>query len=72
MGNRAFRQDDFKLVAAAGEEWELHDLARDRTESRNLAASEPRRLAEMKEAYADWARRTGVLPWPVQLNGTFG
>ncbi|HVJ82505.1 MAG TPA: arylsulfatase, partial [Planctomycetia bacterium] len=40
-GNRAIRVGDWKLVAVAKGPWELYDLARDRTETENLAAKEP-------------------------------
>ena len=36
---------DWKLVAFAGQPWELYDLARDRVEMNNLASSEPERVA---------------------------
>lgn len=54
IGNRALRQGDWKLVAA-GEKgpWELYNLARDRGETRNLAASEPARATAMA---SEWNR----------------
>jgi len=72
MGNRAYRDGDHKLVAADGGPWELYDVGRDRAEGDNLAAREPARLAALVAAYEGWARRTGVLPWPVALDGSFG
>ena len=50
-GNRAVRKGDWKLVAAKGTPWELYDLAKDRGETKNLAASEPARLAELDAAW---------------------
>ncbi|NCY01569.1 MAG: hypothetical protein EBX36_01330, partial [Planctomycetia bacterium] len=44
-GHRAVREGDWKLVAAKGGPWELYDLARDRCETRDLAAAEPARVA---------------------------
>src|SRR5262249_14279398 len=53
--NRAIRVGDWKLVAA-GESgpWELHDLRTDRSESRNLAAEQPRKASELA---ALWKRK---------------
>ena len=42
--------------------WELYNLDSDPTESRNLAAEQPTRLAEMVERHAAWANRVGVIP----------
>lgn len=63
-GNRAVRDGDWKLVAVAGKEWELYDMAEDRTELNDLAATEPARVRAMVAAYDAWAARCGVLPWP--------
>jgi arylsulfatase len=35
-------------------EWELYDLSKDRTETSNLADSQPEKLAELKEKYEAW------------------
>jgi arylsulfatase len=51
-GNRALRMGDWKIVAAQNQPWELYDLAHDRTETRDLAASDPTRVREM-EAFWD-------------------
>jgi arylsulfatase len=72
MGHRAYREGDYKIVAADGEPWELYNLAADRCERRDLASAEPRRLAALASAYARWAKSAGVLPWPVALQGRFG
>ena len=52
-GHRAVRTGDWKLVAAKGTPWELYDLAADRCETKNLAAAEPARVAELD---ATWNR----------------
>jgi arylsulfatase len=53
-GNRAIRVGDYKLVAAGAEaEWELYNLKRDRTETRNLAAERPDRAAELARAWQE-------------------
>ena len=46
--HRAIRSGDWKLVAAAGHPWELYDLANDRGETRNLAAEQPQRAADLE------------------------
>ncbi len=64
-GNRAVRMGDWKIVAKHGNPWELYDIAKDRTESKNLAASMPDRVKELVAKYDVWAKRANVLPWPV-------
>jgi arylsulfatase len=60
-GNRAIRQGPWKLVARHKGEWELYDLARDRTEMTNLAGTHLDRVKELAARYADWAARVGVV-----------
>ena len=49
--NNAFRKGDWKLVAANGDKWELYNLAKDRSESKNLAASHPEIVKELEKAW---------------------
>lgn len=49
--NRAVRVGDWKLVAAAGRPWELYNLKEDRTESNNLAESNPEKRKELEWEY---------------------
>ena len=63
-GNRAVIDGRFKLVSDWPGAWQLYDLAADRTESRDLAAREPRRVAAMSAMYARFAEETGVEAWP--------
>jgi arylsulfatase len=65
-GNRAVRQEKWKLVARSGRPWELYDTLADRTESKNLAASDPEKVKEMSALYDAWAKRCNVLS-PEQL-----
>ncbi len=57
-GNRAIRVDDYKLVAAKGEPWELYNMRTDRAESNNLAASMPDKV---KELSAQWEAETAAM-----------
>jgi arylsulfatase len=62
-GSRAVRVGDWKLVAdSVGSPWELFDLQRDRTETSDLAAAEPERVAEMAALWQRWAEESQVLP----------
>ena len=64
-GNRAMRQDEWKLVAKApGGHWELYNIVADRTEMHDLATAQPARVAEMVHQWEAWAVRCHVIPWP--------
>ena len=65
-GNRAVRLGQWKLVARHRQDWELYDAIADRTESKNLAATQPEKLKELTALYDAWARRARVVP-PEQL-----
>jgi len=68
-GHTAVRQDKWKLVSKDGKDataWELYDLDADRTETTDLAAKRPERVAKMKALWTAWAREANVLPWPKQ------
>lgn len=67
-GNRAVRQGKWKLVARHKQPWELFDMEADRTETHDLAAEQPDRVAKMASLYKKWADRAGVVPWD-ELNG---
>ncbi len=62
-GNRAVRLAQWKLVARAGQPWELYDTAADRTEQNNLAATHPEKISELSALYDAWAKRCHVLPF---------
>lgn len=62
-GHRAVRQGRWKLVALHGEPWQLYDLAADRGEAHDLAASDPGKVHELTVLYSAWAERSSVLPW---------
>ncbi len=56
-GNRAIRVGDWKLVAAGKDgPWELYDLAKDRTETHDLAKESPKKAGELARR---WEERRG-------------
>ena len=71
-GNRALRRGPWKIVAAGEDSpWELYDLTTDRSESQNLAESNPTLVSDLsaqwqKEAadYARIARQEPSSPYP--------
>ncbi len=62
-GNRAVRQGNWKLVSRHPGNWELYDMAADRTEMRNLAEQNAAKVKELTGIYDAWAARCGVVPW---------
>ena len=81
-GNRAYYRRGWKLVSwhPDGESyrdhpWELYDLTRDPTESRDLASQRPEKVAELSAAFEAAARRYDVLPLDdrfMSQRGSFG
>jgi arylsulfatase len=65
-GNRAVIHNGWKLVSRHDQPWELYHLAKDRTETQNLAAEHPERVSKLTSAYEAWAKRAQVLPWPLR------
>ena len=51
IGNRAIRVGQWKLVAPRRSPWELYDLSTDRCESRNLAARQPEKVAQLERLW---------------------
>ncbi len=63
-GNRAVRDGEWKLVAKGPRgDWELYNIASDRTEQQDLAAAEPEKVKTMAAQWEAWARHAGVIPW---------
>ena len=60
------RVGDWKLVAKHDGPWELYDLAKDRTEARDLAVTHPDKVRELLAKYDAWATRSNVESWPVK------
>ena len=67
--NCAVRDGKWKLVckgdtrSASLHPWELYDMETDRTETHNLAAEHPEKVAELSAKWEKWAWRAKVKPW---------
>jgi arylsulfatase len=63
LGNKAVREGYWKLVGSGEpldlKNWQLFDLARDRTELKDLAKVQTDRVQRMANAWVQWAHRTG-------------
>ena len=64
-GRKALRKGDWKIVYAnkpwGKDGWELYNIAKDRTESRDLADETPQKLGEMIVAWKQYVAETGTL-----------
>ena len=67
-GGAAVYQGDFKLVRNippyGDRKWHLYNLRNDPTESTDLAAKDPQRVASMTEQYAQYVKKNGVVEVP--------
>ena len=77
-GNRAVRQQKWKLVSKAQDQpqyyikidslpidqWELFDMEKDRTETTDLAWQNPEIVRELSSKWYQWAKRTNTVPKP--------
>ncbi|MCA9064891.1 MAG: arylsulfatase, partial [Planctomycetaceae bacterium] len=60
-GHRAVREGDLKVVWENRKTgWELYDLSRDRTETKNLADRQPELVNRLARQWEIWARMTDV------------
>jgi arylsulfatase A-like enzyme len=59
----AVRRGDYKLLKLAEGEEQLYNLADDIGEAKNLAASQPDKVAELKATYAAWDQQTVEPLW---------
>jgi arylsulfatase A-like enzyme len=65
VGNAAIRVGDLKLVRIGRKSnWELYDLAKDRTELKDLASAEPSKVQELSAKWDAWSVRAHVIPYP--------
>ena len=69
--NCAIRDGDWKLVRYGQtgrpsklRDWELYNIAVDRSELKNLAKSNPEKAKELADKWEAWAVRAKVKPWP--------
>jgi len=62
-GNKAVRRGDWKALARGRADWELYNLADDRTETVDLANRHPEKTAELAALWRAWAERCGVVEW---------
>ncbi|MBN1481203.1 arylsulfatase [candidate division KSB1 bacterium] len=59
-GNRAVRHANWKLVAEKDKPWELYNLEKDRSETRNLVHMETELAERLEKEWTKWAVRVGV------------
>jgi arylsulfatase len=59
-GGRAVRVGDWKIAARKNSDWELFDLAKDRSEAVNLSAKNPEKVQQMSMAWKKWAVKMGI------------
>jgi arylsulfatase A-like enzyme len=60
VGGRAARIGDWKISARPRKPFELFNLAKDRTESTDLAKEHPEKLKAMTKAWTQWAKSVGL------------
>ena len=61
---QVLRQNQWKLVRQIKKPWQLYDLSKDRTETRDLATNESERSKQMTETWEKWANELGINPVP--------
>jgi arylsulfatase len=68
FGQKAYRQGDWKIVYSVPPfgpgDWQLFNLKSDRAEQHDLAKQQPKKLAELKAAYARYSQANGVQEVP--------
>lgn len=63
-GNRSARLGNWKAVSNYPKnQWELYDLSKDRTESKDIAKEFPDIVSKLDVAYKNWAKSNGVAEW---------
>jgi arylsulfatase A-like enzyme len=56
-GGRAVRVGDWKIAALKNKDWELFNLAVDRTETNNLASSNPEKVKQLNDLWETWSKK---------------
>lgn len=68
FGQKAYRQGDWKIVYSVPPfgpgDWQLFNLKTDHAEQHDLAKQQPKKLAELKAAYARYSSANGVQEVP--------
>ena len=67
-GNAAIRVGQWKLVREFPRPWELYDMSTDRSETNDVAKSQPEIVAQLATQWQRWADRVGVIPFEVTVN----
>jgi len=57
---QVIREKQWKLVQRQSDPWQLYNLAEDRTEIRDLAATMPERVVQMKTQWQEWAKEVDI------------
>jgi arylsulfatase len=63
-GWQVLREGSWKLVQKKNDPWQLYELSKDRTETRNLASKFPERVLQMKTRWEELAREVGLTMKP--------
>ncbi len=56
-GGRAMRVGDWKIASLKGKNWELFNLAEDRTEANDLASKYPEKVEQMDKSWQVWIKQ---------------
>ena len=57
---QVIRQNQWKLVQQSNKPWQLYDLSKDRTETRDLASIHSGRAKKLQQVWEEWAKGVGV------------
>jgi arylsulfatase len=61
VGNRAIRMGDWKLVGIRNSQWELYDMSKDRSETKDLASEHPEKVKQLEMAWQQHANEFHAL-----------